>query len=247
MHCRMLPKKYVFNYNIFMFYLDLDEIDSLAKNNLLISRNRSNIFSFQDNDYFKEKPGNTIKEKVLNYLTSQGIDLQGGKIMLLTHLRTMGYIFNPVSFYFCFDREGKPVCVIAEITNTFKEMKLFLLKKNENETFKEQHQKFFYVSPFIDLDAWFDFKLKVPGEKLDIHIDDFRDNSKFFFSTLTGKKEEITNTKMLFYTFRYPLITVKIILLIHWQAMKLWLRGIGYHKKNANQQLQQQVINPIEK
>ena len=82
MHCRMLPKKYVFNYNIFMFYLDLDEIDSLAKNNLLISRNRSNIFSFQDNDYFKEKPGNTIKEKVLNYLTSQGIDLQGGKIML---------------------------------------------------------------------------------------------------------------------------------------------------------------------
>lgn len=240
----MLPKKHMFNYNIFMFYLNLDEIDELAKNNLLISRNRFNIFSFRDNDYFKEKQGNSVKEKVIHYLNTQNINLTGGKIMLLTHLRTMGYIFNPVSFYFCFNNEGKPVCVVAEITNTFKEMKLFLLKKFENGRFEEQHQKLFYVSPFIGLDDWFDFRLKIPGEKLDIHIDDFRDGNKFFFSTLNGNKKPITNSQLFLYMLRYPMVTLKIIVLIHWQALKLWLKGINYHKKNENQQLQQQVINP---
>lgn len=243
MHCRVTPKKHLFHYSLFLFYLDLDEINELAGKYLLLGKNRFNAFSFYDRDYFKEKPGETLKEKVAGYLRSQGIELGDGKIMLLTHLRTMGYLFNPVSFYFCFGKDGDPVCAIAEVTNTFREMKLYLLKKKRDGIFEEKHEKLFYVSPFIDMDVWFDFRVKIPGKKLDIHIDDFRNGEKFFFSSLAGEQKPITGKRLMGYACRYPLITFKVIVLIHWQALRLWLKGVGYHKKNANRHLQRDVIN----
>jgi len=239
MHHRMHPKRHRFTYRVFMFYIDLEELDMLSEKMRFLSRNKANIFNFRDADHL-EFSGRNIQENIREYLRTNGMDLPDGKIMLLTHLRTFGHIFNPVSFYFCFDRENHPVCCIAEIGNTFREMKPFFFGKEllQNGAFRQQTTKYFYVSPFIDLDATFDFHLGVPGEKLNIQINDFQKEEKFFVSTLTGNRKDLTDGRLAWYSLRFPLITVQVISAIHWQAFLLWLKRIPFHRKEANLQLQ---------
>jgi hypothetical protein len=163
--------------------------------------------------------------------------------MLLTNLNVLGYNFNPVSFYFCYNEKNEIACAVAEISNTFREMKLFFLgKENLKEgKFHLDTKKYFYVSPFIDHDASFDFDLSVPGDKLNIRIDDHKDGDRFFISTLTGIRKEISNWNLFFYSLRFPLIPLRIITLIHWNALLLWLKKIHYHKKAEFPELQRDV------
>jgi uncharacterized protein len=249
MHNRLEPKKHRFHYNVFMFYIDLDELNELPKKLLLVSRNRFNYFSFKDKEHLQlpiDKPdaSKNVKQHITDYLKQNGIE-RIGKIMLLTNLNVLGYNFNPVSFYFCFDEKDEPLCCVAEISNTFREMKPFFLGK---ETFKENKfclntTKHFYVSPFIDHDTNFEFNLAVPGEKLNIRIDDLKDGNRFFISTLTGTKKELTNLNLFWYSIRFPFITLKVITLIHWNALLLWLKKIHYHKKAEHPELQKGVFN----
>ena len=246
MHNRLEPKSHRFYYNVFMFYIDLDELDTIAKRFLLISRNKFNVFSFKDKEHLRlsENKG-FVKEQIIEYLKRNNFNYSGQKIMLLTNLNVLGYNFNPVSFYFVTDPNGKPECAIAEVSNTFREMKLFFLG---NDTFKDgkfnlRTIKHFYVSPFIDHDADFDFSLNVPGEKLNIRIDDYKNDKRFFISTLTGEKKELSNSRLFGYFFRFPFITLRIITLIHWNAMLLWIKKIPFHKKAAFPELQKDVLN----
>ncbi len=248
MHHRMEPKEHRFHYNVYMFYIDLDEIDGLTKKLWMLSRNKFNFFSFRDSEHIQlpiknpDKSKN-VKQHITDYLTQNGITIGKGKIMLLTNLNVLGYNFNPVSFYYCFDEQGQPLCVVVEITNTFREMKLFLLTKKDfiSEKFKLNTTKYFYVSPFIDHDVNFDFNLGIPGEKLNIRIDDYKDDKRFFISTLTGIKKPLNNRNLALFSIRFPFITLKIITLIHWNALKLWLKKIPYHKKAENPELQRDV------
>ena len=250
MHHRLEPKRNSFHYNVFMFYLDLDEIDSLTKKLLLVSRNSFNAFNFRDKDHLqlpRENPDKTknIKQHMLDYLKINGIELKYPKIMLLTNLCTFGYQFNPVSFYFCYDKE-EAVCCIAEVGNTFLEIKPYLIKKENlsKTSFHLNTKKYFYVSPFIEADTDFDFNIEIPNEKLNIKIDDYKNGSKFFISTLTGTKKNLNNTQLLWYGLRFPFITLQIIFLIHWQAFILWLKKIPHHRKKDNTELQQEVYRP---
>lgn len=257
----MEPKPHRFNYKVFMFWLDLDEIDTIAKKFLLISRNRFNMFNFRDSDHIQlpaDKPDTSknVKQQILDYLESQKVKLNNPRIFLLTNLRTLGHQFNPVSFYFVYDRptpnlspgeerlKEEPVCCVAEVGNTFGEMKLFLLG---HETLKEnvftyQTKKYFYVSPFIDHDVDFAFQLALPSDKLNLRIDDYRNGQRFFIATLTGMKKELTALRLLEYTLRFPLITLKVIGLIHWNALLLWLKKIPYRKKGDHDELQKDVL-----
>src|SRR5438128_2461914 len=122
MHYRLEPKKNRFVYRIFMFSLDLDEVSVAARTLWLFSRNRFNLFNFRDSDHM-EPAGRTVKENILEYVRSHGVDLPEGRVVLVTHLRTLGYIFNPVCFYFCFDAVGKPACAVVEVENTYREKK----------------------------------------------------------------------------------------------------------------------------
>ena len=248
MHNRMEPKQHRFHYKVFMFYLDIDEIDTIAKKFSLISRNRFNIFNFRDSDHVQlpaQKPDTTknVKQHITDYLQSQNVKLVNPKIFLLTNLRTLGHQFNPVSFYFVYDNE-QPVCCVAEVGNTFGEMKLFLLGKetfHENE-FAYRTKKYFYVSPFIEHDVDFDFKLALPNDKLNLRIDDYKGEERFFISTVTGKKKALTSLQLFWYAIRFPFITLKVIGLIHWNAMILWMKKIPYHKKGDNDNLQRDVL-----
>jgi len=181
MHHRLVPLKHRFVYKVFMFYLDVDELDELGRRSWLFSRNRFNLFSFRDRDHlWLDRP--TVRENVVAYLKTKGVDIGSGRIMLLTNVRTLGHVFNPVSFYFCFDEAGEPVCAVPEVGNTFRELKPYLLRRDalKDGTFRERQTKHFYVSPFFDLDTVFEFQLGIPGERLQVKIDDYQQEKKAF-------------------------------------------------------------------
>ncbi len=254
MHNRLEPKPHKFNYNVFMFYIDLDEVELLRKKFLLISHNKFNFFNFKDNEHLQLPAGDpdtskNIKQHIVDYLKQNGVEFNGGKIMLLTNLNVLGYNFNPVSFYFVYNADNTIQCCITEVSNTFREMKPYFLGKEllQDGRFHLNTTKYFYVSPFIDHDTNFDFNIAIPAEKLNIRIDDFKNNKRFFISTLTGKRKALTNATLFWYSLRFPLITVRIMALIHWNALLLWLKKIPYHAKTANLQLQKDVYRKYEK
>jgi DUF1365 family protein len=252
MHNRLAPKANRFHYNVFMFYLDLDEISLLDKKLTFMSRNKFNLFNFRDADHLqlpRENPDRSknIRQHITDYLQIQGVTIGNGRIMILTNLCTLGYQFNPVSFYFCYDEDGKPTCSIVEVCNTFLEMKPYFLGADAKKDghFRLNTTKFFYVSPFTAMDTSFDFDLEVPGEKLQIRIDDFdKAGERFFISTLNGSKKPLTDAYLLIYFLSFPLITLKVISMIHWQAFKLWLKKLPFHKKKDNKHLQKEVYRP---
>jgi DUF1365 family protein len=243
MHHRLEPLKNRFVYRIFMFALDLDELDSLRSSLRLFSRNRFNIFSFRDSDHvnFGKK---TAKENVLEYLRRNGIELNKGRIVLVTHVRMFGYVFNPVSFYYCYDEQGNPVCAVPEVGNTFGELKPYLLKGEDRteQGFRKTVTKFFYVSPFIDLDASFDFNMHLPGETLHVTVDDYKDDAKIFLSAVHGVRKPLTDARLLWYVIRFPFITLQVIGLIHWQALKLYMKKLPFLRKTDNPELQKEMV-----
>ncbi|HSH92813.1 MAG TPA: DUF1365 domain-containing protein [Roseimicrobium sp.] len=246
MHHRLQPKEHHFDYRIFLFYLDLDELPSVSKATWGFGLDRFSLYSFHDSDHLPGSAGR-LKQRVLHYVWSQGVEANIDRVMLLTLPRVLGYIFNPVSFYFCFDAQQRPVCSVAEVGNTFGEMKLFPLGPgtlDDTGRFRSVVPKNFYVSPFSELDLAFDFKLAVPGERLDVHIDDRKGGDVVLLSALTGHREPLTSSKLAWFSLKYPLLTLKVITLIHWHALLLWMKRVPWFAKAANPELQQDVLNP---
>jgi uncharacterized protein len=246
-HHRFAPKAHQFQHRIFMFYLDLDELDLLSKKILPFSYKHRNLYSFCDSDH--EPAGEkSLKDRIIAFLGNNGIALGPfSRVMLLTLPRVFGYVFNPISIYFCFNEDGKPMASIAEVGNTFLEKKLYLLGQDElsaHGVFKKIITKHFYVSPFSALDLSFDFQLKIPGKALDIKVDDHAGDEKILISALTGKQAALNNRNLLWFTIKYPLVTLKVIFLIHWHALLLWLKGTPFHRKATNAQCQQGVLRP---
>jgi DUF1365 family protein len=255
MHHRLEPKEHHFRYRIFMFALDLDEIDAVAAQTLGFARNRRSVYEFRDRDHLtlpELGEHGTVREHVVAWIAQQGVELPpDARITLVTLPRVFGYIFNPVSFYFCTDAAGAPLCAVVQVGNTFRELKPYLLREPDTAGgFRLITPKHFYVSPFAALDLAFDFKLKLPGDLLDIHIDDRaidRDagtDRRVLLSALTGRRVPLTSDRLAWFTLKYPLITLRVIGLIHWHAFLLWLHKLPWHRKAANPQLQRDVFHP---
>lgn len=268
-HARFAPRPHRFVYRLFMFALDLDELDSLAGRFALFSVNRPNLYSFRDHDFFptgeplhragesasdtpqpspRQVDGPGLKARVTAYLATRGIDLAGGRVVLVTLPRVLGYLFNPVSFYFCYDRAGLPVAAIAEVTNTFKEMKPYLLGPDTRDlaggAFRRRTLKHFYVSPFADVDVAFDFQLRPPADRLSIQIDDFVGPERTLTSSLVGPRRELTGPRLAWFALKYPLISLQIITLIHWHALRLWLKRVPWFAKAARAADQRALYRP---
>ncbi len=247
MHQRLAPKNHSFKHDIFMFYIDLDEVELLGWLLALFSHNRRNVYSFRDADH--EPAGNgSLKQRILQHVTANGIEIKGSpRVMLLTLPRVFGYIFNPISVYYCFDALGQPVCAVAEVGNTFREMKLYLLGPGNlgaDAIFQKTTAKHFYVSPFSRLDLKFDFRLRVPGETLNIKIDDLEGGEKILMSALTGCRAALGNRNLLWFSIKYPMVTLKVIFLIHWHAFRLWLKRVPFYRKQNDLALQRDVLRP---
>lgn len=264
LHERFTPKAHRFVYRIFMFAFDLDEIATLPAQLALFSNDRRNVYNFRERDFLPTTeilhqptppapvpaPIAGLKDRVIAHLAIHGIDLAGGRVMLITLPRVFGYQFNPVSFYFCYDRQGRPVASIAEVSNTFKEMKPFVLGPATSATtanaviFSRRTPKYFYVSPFSDLDVAFDFTLHTPGDKLAIQIDDYAAGARTLTSVLTGSRTSLTNGHLAWFTFKYPFITLRVMALIHWQALQLYLKRVPWFAKAARPEAQRDLYRP---
>ena len=261
MHARFSPRPHRFVYRIFLFAIDLDELEQLHRGLPFFSVNRANLYSFRDRDFLPTgEPlhnGNAgvppatalpLKQRVVAYLAARGVDLTGGRVVLVTLPRVLGYLFNPVSFYFCHDRAGAPVAALAEVTNTFKEMKPFFLGPDAQAAasgeFRLRVPKHFYVSPYSDVDVDFAFTLRAPGGTLAVQIDDYVGPERTLTTTLTGIQRELTGGRLAWFTLKYPLITLRVISLIHWHAFLLWLKRVPWFAKSARATDQRELYRP---
>jgi DUF1365 family protein len=196
-----------------------------------------------------------LKARVLAFFAAHGVDLgPGGRVMLVTLPRVLGYAFNPVSFYYGYDAAGTCLGAIAEVTNTFREMKPYFVgpaPKPDGAAaiagtgeFRLRTPKFFYVSPFSDVDVAFDFHLRAPTDKLAVQIDDYVGPQRTLTSSLHGPSSPLTDARLAGFTFKYPLLTLRIIGLIHWHALRLFLKKIPWFPKSARAADQRDLYHP---
>ncbi len=243
MHRRLKPKQHEFVYRIFMFWLDLDELDAVATRVPIFAANEANLYSFRDADYFSSGLP-TIRENAVRFLREHGGFGEPAAVRLLTLPRVLGYAFNPISVFYFYDAGGAPFASLVQVGNTFGEFKPYVVPLAGDGGFHRRVTKHFYVSPYSDLDIEFDFRLEAPGERLRILIDDYRGGERELVSSLTGTRAGLTTANLLAFTMKYPLITLKVIGLIHWEAFRLWLKRVPHHRKEADRHLQQGVFRP---
>ena len=241
LHRRTWPKRHAFVYRIFLFCLDLDELGNFETGHPVFGVNEPALYSFRDEDHFRLVPGNA-RANAEAFLKKNGISERPASIRLLTNARFLGYTFNPISIWFCSRQDGSPLAAIAEVGNTFRELKPFLVPP-EGKGFHLRAPKHFYVSPFSALDLEFDFRFEEPGARLAVYIDDYRGEERVLASALTGKQLPLTTANLLGLTAKYPFITLKVIALIHWQALRLWVKGLPYFRKEESADLQKDVFN----
>ncbi|MEY3775618.1 MAG: hypothetical protein RLZZ129_2398 [Verrucomicrobiota bacterium] len=259
LHARFAPQPHRFAYRLFLFALDLDELETLPRRLALFSVNRPNLYSFRERDFLptgepvhhgRAEPAApaplSLKQRVVAFVATRGVDLTGGRVVLVTLPRIFGYLFNPVSFYFCYDRHGDCVAALSEVTNTFREMKPFFLGPATHTAgaFRLLTPKHFYVSPFSDVDVAFDFILRPPADRLAVQIDDYAAGQRTLTSLLTGPRCELTNGRLAWFTVKYPLLTLRIITLIHWHALRLWLKRVPWFPKAGRAAEQRDLYRP---
>ena len=247
-HRRLRPKQHEFLYRVFYFYLDLDELEEAARKLKIFSVNRPNIYSLRDKDHFQY--GDKIcpiADNVREFLDRSGCPLApDGSIRMLCFPRMLGYVFNPITIYFCYNADGSPHASVVEVGNTFRELKPYLVPAATDGrcNFEIRVPKHYYVSPFNPVDIDFHFRLHLPDEKLRVFIDNHDAEGKVLVSTLTGKRKELTFANLAWFTAKFPLITLKVIWLIHWQAFRLWLKRIPFHWKETRAEDQRGVFRP---
>jgi hypothetical protein len=234
MHRRNGPKAYRFVYRVDSLLLDIDRLDELQRDLRLFSRNRFNLFGFRDTDH-GPADGTSLRTWAETLLAAGNVDLAGGRIELLCFPRVLGYVFNPLSLWFCHHRDGSLRAVIYEVRNTFGEKHHYLVSEPDGSPVRERTfysvAKQFHVSPFLGMAMEYRFMVETPGEQLRVLIDEYADGEKILVATLSGTRAALTDTALLRSFLSMPLMTVKIVAMIHWHALKLWLRGLRFYRK----------------
>ena len=239
MHRRLSPKKHEFVYRIFLFLFDLEELPEIERRVPFFSVNAPNLYSLRDEDCFQFH-SRGIRQNLESFLATQNLPIRPARIQLLTLPRLLGYTFNPVSVFFCFDENNRPLTSVIQVGNTFGELKPYLVPCDPSGTgFHVRVPKNYYVSPFSALDLEFDFRFDTPGPRLRLAIDDYAGSERVLISTVTGARKELSAANLARLTLRYPLVTLKVIFLIHWEALRLWLKKIPFRMKEADPELQQ--------
>ena len=228
-HKRFRPVKHFLKYRTFSFLLDLDEIEELDKNYLIFSYNRFNIFSFYNKDH-GDRDGSSLKKWVLRNLKKYKLQKNISKIRLLCYPRIFGYVFNPLSIFYCYEK-NKLQAIFYEVKNTFNEQHTYIFKLNKKNKNMQFCKKKFFVSPFMDMETNYTFKLINPTDKLFVSIKQRDKRGIVLTAVQTGIRKEFSTLQLVKNFFKYPLMTIKIIFGIHFEALLLWKKGAIYRSR----------------
>ena len=227
-HRRLTPVPHAFTYPLFMALLDIDRVPALMRVSRLTGYNRWNWASFHDRDHLGDC-ARPLRERLAADAARHGIDLPRGRIFLLTHLRYLGYGFNPVSFFYCFDRSTALQVVLAEVHNTFGGAHNYWLRRDPaSRTFRAAAAKSLYVSPFMPPDLDYAFTLTPPAGRLVAHMETVKAGSVSFDATLSLERRPWSAKEIRRVLFRYPAMTANVMAGIHWQALKLWWKKVPF-------------------
>jgi len=230
MHRRLRPRPHRFRYGAFWCLLDLDELPQLCRHSRLFAYNQRGLFSLQDRDH-GDGSARPLRAQAEQRLAEAGVVIPDGKIRLLCMPRTLGHCFNPLSVYFCHDRDGKIAALIYEVHNTFGERHSYVLPVKPHDETHQDCDKRFYVSPFLGMDMHYDFRLAGPGDHISIAISASEAGSPVLNAVLKGRRLPFSDRTLLRLAALMPAITFKVILAIHWEALKLWLKGLRLHAR----------------
>ncbi len=229
-HRRSRPVVYALEHDVCYFALDLAELDEIARSLRLVSRNRRNVLQFRDDDHWPV-PAADLRATVLAHLRAEGEDPSAWRITLVTNLRVLGYVFNPASFYLCRDARGLLRVVVVEVHNTHLERHLYTLRPTTaGPRFVASMEKDFYVSPFIDMEGQYTVHVQDDPTRLRIAINERQGDAPLLSTSLVLERRRLTNRAVLRMLVRHPLATQKTIGLIHWHALRLWRRGVRFHR-----------------
>ena len=231
-HRRLAPKKHFLKYRIFSLLIDLDELKELDHSLILFSLDKFNLVSLYQKDYGNET--SSIKGNICKLLLTSGLEEATHKIYLQTMPRILGYAFNPLSVFFCFNKNHKLAAIVYEVSNTFSQKHRYVFKISEiaSKVFHHSCQKSFYVSPFLEMDLSYHFLIKQPQKTYSISIRVSKGDQNILTATQHLKSKPLNNNNLILAFLTYPLLTFKVIIAIHYEALKLWLKGIGIYPRN---------------
>ena len=232
-HKRFKPKVHFFKYRVFSLLIDLSELNNLDKTVKFFSYNKFNLVSFFDKDH-GDRDGTSLTTWVKKYLKNNGVFLKDVKIKLLCYPRILGYVFNPLSIFYVYNNNDDLISILYEVKNTFGEQHTYVFKTKNNNLLKHNCEKRLHVSPFIEMNCNYFFKILKPSEKISVIIDQFQFNEKILYASQDGDRTDFTSLELIKSYLKHPLMTFKIIGAIHFEAFKLWIKGIKLVKKKFN-------------
>ncbi|MGO7534664.1 DUF1365 domain-containing protein [Rhizobium leguminosarum] len=235
MHQRMKPFGHRFRYRVFSLLVDLDRLDEAGRLSMLFSVNGRNLVSFQEKDH-AETRNTSLRAYADRLLAEAGLD-RADRILLVCYPRILGYVFNPLSVYHAYDAAGAVIAMIYEVRNTFGERHSYVCPVGRGEMsesgLRQSCDKLFHVSPFIGMAARYHFRMLPPGKEIRWRILETDSEGPLLSTTFSGRQVPLTNASLLGLTARIPILTFKIMTGIHWEALKLWLKGARYVRRPA--------------
>ena len=230
-HKRFKPKEHFFSYKVFSLLIDLSELHLLDSELKLFSYNKFNLLSFYDKDH-GPRDGTSLISWVKSNLNKKNINTDEIKIKILCYPRIWGYVFNPLSVFFIYDKSSNLISILYEVKNTFGEQHTYVFKIDKNNQLLDHScSKKFYVSPFIEMNCSYNFKILKPENKLSVVINQNDSSGKILFASQDGSKKDLNNKNLMISYMSHPLMSFKIIGAIHFEALKLWLKGVKLVKR----------------
>lgn len=229
MHARLKPKSHRFSYRVMSLLIDLDKLAESDRMSPLFAVNHAGLYSFHEKDHGL-RDGSSLRAYAQACAAAHGIDLIGGRVLLLCYPRLLGYTFNPLSVYFCYSADGELVLLIYEVRNTFGEIHPYVLPVRPAELtaagLRQEQDKLFYVSPFVEMAMRYHFRINPPDDRVRLRILETDREGPLLAATFSGQRRALTTMALLRSFVALPLVTAKIVAAIYWEALRLWLKGM---------------------
>lgn len=228
MHARLKPLGHRFSYRVMSLLIDLDRLDEADTASPLFGVNRAALYSFRECDHGR-RDGSSLRDYVQRCARDHGVDLTGGRVLLLCYPRLLGYTFNPLSVYFCYDADGDVALLIYEVRNTFGDIHPYVLPVRPGQRtdagIRQEQDKLFYVSPFVEMAMRYRFRVSPPADDVKLRILETDADGPLLAATFHGARSSLTTRQLLRAFVALPFVTFKIVAAIHWEALRLWIKG----------------------